>query len=150
MTIVSTFSHRVTRAFALVAALTLPALAIAASPPVAAPHPVPGAQQCVAATGCEAKFCRIQADLDHAKAAGNTRRADGLRTALKQARASCTPESLQADYTRDVAEKEGKVREREEELRDARTDGRARKIEKAEKKLREAQQELTQARADKP
>ena len=150
MHIVSSLSHRAARTLTLAVALTLPALSVAARPPVAAPNPVAGAQQCAAATGCEAKFCRIQADLDHAQAAGNTRRADGLRTALKQARASCTPESLQADYARDVSEKESEVGAREADLREARSDGRARKIEKAEKKLREAQQELMQARAAKP
>lgn len=108
------------------------------------------AQQCQTATGCEATFCNIQAQLTQAEAAGNTRRADGLRRALAQARASCTPESLQADHARELAEKEEDVREREQDLRDARQDGRARKIERAKKKLREAQEALDQARADKP
>lgn len=131
-----------------VAAMAGAALAFnVAAASVAAPT---SAQQCQTATGCEAKFCSIQAQLTQAEAAGNTRRADGLRRALAQARASCTPQSLQADYAREVAEKEEEVREREQDLREARQDGRARKIDRAEKKLREAREALDQARADKP
>ncbi len=146
--------RRLTLRTALATVLAVPAFASSAATDATANATHAGvsttAQQCASATGCEAKFCRIQAELSQAQAAGNKRRADGLRSALAQARATCTPESLQADYARDVAEKEAKVGEREAELREAKTDGKARKIEKAEKKLQEAQRELEEARAAKP
>jgi len=145
---------RLTRHAALAALITLPTLGGLAAAATGNPTVGSGAAgagrtaaQCAATTGCEAKFCRIQLELDQAQTAGNKRRADGLRTALAQARASCTPESLKADQAREIAEKEQEVSERESEVREARAGGKARKIDKAEKKLREAQQELQEARA---
>lgn len=150
----SDLCRRISLAAALATAVAAPAAAWSASPAAtgsASPAAMTTtAQQCAAATGCEAKFCRIQSELSQAQAAGNKRRAEGLREALAQARATCTPASLQADYSRDVAEKASKVAEREAELREAKADGKARKIEKAERKLQDAIRERDEARAAKP
>ncbi len=46
---------------------------------------------------CDIKAKEIQQQIDYAKQHGNTRRAAGLETALKEVKTHCTEESLQAE-----------------------------------------------------
>jgi len=123
-------------ALALSASIALPGNATAATPP---------AMACAEKTGCEAKFCRIQTEIDYAKAHGNSRKEAGLKKALEEARASCTTESLAAERAEKIRERQEEVIERQDELREAQEDGRTRKIERAQKKLKEAQDKLAEA-----
>lgn len=98
---------------------------------------------------CDTKAQEIQQQIDYAKQHGNTRRAAGLETALKQIKNNCTVESLEADRQSKIKEKQHKVTERKEELKEAQQKGDADKITKQQKKLTEAQAELKQAQAQK-
>ncbi|WP_174848924.1 DUF1090 domain-containing protein [Yersinia artesiana] len=98
---------------------------------------------------CDTKAKEIQQQIDYAKQHGNTRRAAGLETALQQVKNNCTVESLEADRQSKIKEKQHKVAERKEELKEAQQKGDADKITKQQKKLTEAQAELKQAQAQK-
>jgi len=102
--------------------------------------------ECAGKKGCEAKFCRIQTEIDQARANGNTRKEEGLKKALQEARDSCTEQRLAADRAEELRDAQDEVKEREQDLREAKEDGRQRKIERAERKLKEAQDELEEAK----
>ncbi|EKS6740479.1 DUF1090 domain-containing protein [Enterobacter ludwigii] len=99
------------------------------------------------ATGCEAKRQDIEQQLRYARAQGNDHRTAGLEKALSEVNAHCTDSGLRAEREADVREKARKVTAREQELAEARADGRADKIRKKERKLDEARAELEAARA---
>lgn len=100
-----------------------------------------------AATGCEAKRQDIEQQIRYARSNGNDHRIAGLEKALSEVNAHCTDSGLRAEREADVREKTREVTEREQELAEARADGRADKIRKKERKLDEARAELEEARA---
>lgn len=106
------------------------------------------AQDCTPLRGCEAKFCHIENELAIAQAQKNTWKETRLRTALSEAKATCTDASLQRDREARVKDKQDKVQEREQDLAEAQTKGKKDKIDKAQRKLTEAQNELKQAQAE--
>ena len=95
---------------------------------------------------CAVKAKEIQQQIDYAKQHGNTRRAAGLQTALKEVKNNCTAESLEADRQKKIRQKQHDVTERQEELKEAQQKGDADKISKQQRKLAEAQAELKQAK----
>ncbi|HCR1910612.1 TPA: DUF1090 domain-containing protein [Enterobacter kobei] len=99
------------------------------------------------ASGCEAKRQDIEQQIRYARSNGNDHRIAGLEKALSEVNAHCTDSGLRAEREADVREKTRKVEEREQELAEARSDGRADKIRKKERKLDEARAELAEARA---
>lgn len=99
------------------------------------------------ASGCEAKRQDIEQQIRYARSNGNDHRIAGLEKALSEVNAHCTDSGLRAEREADVREKTRKVEEREQELTEARSDGRADKIRKKERKLDEARAELAEARA---
>ncbi|CNK46976.1 DUF1090 domain-containing protein [Yersinia alsatica] len=98
---------------------------------------------------CDTKAKEIQQQIDYAKQHGNTRRAAGLETALKEVKNNCTVESLKAERQEKIKEKQRKVTERKQELKEAQQKGDTDKIAKQQKKLTQAQAELKQAQAQK-
>lgn len=106
------------------------------------------AQDCSALRGCAAKFCHIENELAVAQAQKNTWKESRLRTALSEAKASCTDASLLQEREARVKDKQAKVQEREQELADAQAKGKKDKIDKAQRKLTEAQNELKDAQAE--
>ncbi|MDN0122103.1 DUF1090 domain-containing protein [Yersinia aleksiciae] len=105
--------------------------------------------QAVADNECGMKAKEIQQQIDYAKQHGNTRRAAGLETALKEVKNNCTAESLKAERQKKIRQKQHKVTERQQELKEAQQKGDAGKISKQQKKLTEAQAELKQAQEQK-
>lgn len=99
------------------------------------------------ATGCEAKRQDIEQQLRYARSQGNDHRAAGLEKALSEVKTHCTEDGLRAEREADVRKKTLKVQEREQELAEARADGRTEKIAKKQEKLDEARAELDEARA---
>ncbi|HAV1831501.1 TPA: DUF1090 domain-containing protein [Enterobacter hormaechei subsp. steigerwaltii] len=99
------------------------------------------------ASGCEAKRQDIEQQIRYARSKGNDHRIAGLEKALSEVNAHCTDSGLRAEREADVREKTRKVEEHEQELAEARSDGRADKIRKKERKLDEARAELAEARA---
>lgn len=101
------------------------------------------------ANECDTKAQEIQQQIDYAKQHGNTRRAAGLETALREVKNNCTVEGLKAEQQKKIKEKQHKVAERKQELKEAQQKGNPEKIAKQQKKLTEAQAELKQAQAQK-
>ncbi|RAU36931.1 DUF1090 domain-containing protein [Enterobacter sp. RIT418] len=99
-------------------------------------------------TGCAAKKQSVQQQIDQAKKYGNTHRVAGLEKAYSEIAENCTDASLEKARVAKVSEKEQKVAEREQELREAKALGRSDKIAKKEKKLNEAREELREAQAE--
>ncbi|AJJ62326.1 DUF1090 domain-containing protein [Yersinia aldovae] len=108
-----------------------------------------GFAQAAATNECDIKAQEIQQQIDYAKQHGNTNRAAGLETALKEVKSNCTVESLKAERQKKIRQKQQKVSERQEELKEAQQKGDTSKIAKQQKKLAEAQAELKQAKAQK-
>lgn len=99
-------------------------------------------------TGCAAKKDEITKQIAAAKTHGNTSRVSGLTTALQEVNDHCTDELLLRGRQDKVAEKQRKVSERVEELKDAQNSGRDDKIAKKQSKLDAAKQELVEAQAE--
>lgn len=114
--------------------LVLPVLALS-SAAFAAPQP----------ESCVTKQQEIQTQLDYAHQHNNKNQINGLQKALSESKAHCTDAGLKADNAKHVAEKEKKVQEREQELKEAQATGDHEKIAKKQKKLDEAQSELREA-----
>ena len=97
------------------------------------------------ATGCEAKKQDIQQELAMAREHDNAARIAGLEKALRENDAHCTDSGLLKARQDKVAEKQLKVQEREQDLREAQAKGRSDKIDKQQRKLNDARAELKKA-----
>ncbi|ENZ7683668.1 DUF1090 domain-containing protein [Klebsiella aerogenes] len=97
-------------------------------------------------TGCEAKRLDIEQQLRYARENGHDHRTIGLKKALSEVNAHCTDEKLRAEREADVREKKLKVKNREQELAEARADGGPDKISKKQRKLDGARAELDEAK----
>ncbi|KNC14091.1 hypothetical protein AC790_07765 [Pantoea sp. RIT-PI-b] len=97
------------------------------------------------ATGCEAKKQDIQQELAMAREHGNAARIAGVERALRENDAHCTDSGLLKARQDKVAEKQLKVQEREQDLREAQAKGRSDKIDKQQRKLNDARAELKEA-----
>lgn len=98
-----------------------------------------------AATGCAAKQQDLQHELSIAREHGNTPQIAGLEKALREVTEHCTDEGLLKARQEKVAEKQAKVQEREQDLREAQATGRSDKIDKQQRKLEDAREELKTA-----
>jgi hypothetical protein len=94
---------------------------------------------------CATKQQQIKTQLDYAHQHNNKDQIAGLQKALSENQAHCTDAGLKAEYAKHVAEKQKKVEERAQELKEAQATGDSKKIEKKQHKLDEAQSELKEA-----
>jgi len=115
-----------------------------------------------AAESCSAKSAALEKEISIAEQYGNTYKVAGLKKALAEVKAHCTPASVLADAQQDVnklekklAEKNDDVAEVEADLSTAKAKGDSQKIAKYQRKLAEKQsdlseiqQELNQARTE--
>jgi hypothetical protein len=99
---------------------------------------------CFAQTnGCDAKRKSVEQEISYAQAHGNTKRVDGLETALAQMNANCTDAVLRSDAQRKVSQAQEKLFERQRDLQKAKVDGKsAKKIAERQRKVDEAHTEL--------
>ena len=96
-------------------------------------------------TGCAAKKHEIEQQIEFARKHNALSRISGLEKALNEVTEHCTDSDLLQQRQAKVAEKQMKVREREQELAQAQASGRPGKIEKRQQKLDDARQELAEA-----
>lgn len=75
--------------------------------------------------GCDAKRQSIEQEITYAQAHGNASRVQGLQTALAQVKAHCSDESLRTDAEQKVAKAQQKVVARDQELQEAREQGKS-------------------------
>ncbi len=97
--------------------------------------------------GCKAKEQALEKRLAAARQHNNTEQIEGLQKALHNIRTWCTDNNLKAKADYEVWEKQNEVQEREQELNQARTDGKKKKIVQRERKLDKARQKLREAQA---
>lgn len=91
---------------------------------------------------CQEKEQDIQREIGYAEKHNNQNRIDGLKKALSEVQAHCTDSKLRADHQEKIAEQKDEVREREQDLKEAKQKGDADKVAKREHKLQEAKKEL--------
>lgn len=99
--------------------------------------------------GCDAKRQSIEQEISYAQAHGNASRVQGLQTALAQVKANCTDASLRSDAEQKVAKAQQKVVAQEQELEQAREQGKsADKMADRQRKVDDAHAQLQQAMMD--
>lgn len=91
---------------------------------------------------CQEKEQDIQREIGYAEKHNNQNRIDGLKKALSEVQAHCTDGKLRADHQEKIAEQKDEVREREQDLKEAKQKGDADKVAKRAHKLQEAKKEL--------
>ncbi|MBE3287893.1 MULTISPECIES: DUF1090 domain-containing protein [Enterobacter] len=103
-----------------------------------------------AAESCTAKAAALEKEIRIAQQYGNTYKVNGLKKALAEVKAHCTPASVQADAQKEVkklekklAEKRDDIAEIQADLREAKAKGDNKKIAKYQRKLSEKQNELS-------
>lgn len=97
-------------------------------------------------TGCSAKKNELETQITYAKKYDNTHRIQGLEKALEEINENCTDESLKIKRMEKITEKEQKVAERKDDLKEAKENGNLNKIKKKERKLEAAINELSEAK----
>lgn len=99
--------------------------------------------------GCDAKRQSIEQEITYAQAHGNASRVQGLQTALAQVKAHCSDASLRSDAEQKVAKAQQKVVAQEQELEQAREQGKsADKMADRQRKVDDAHAQLQQAMMD--
>jgi len=94
---------------------------------------------------CAEKIAQIKTQLDYAHQHNNKPQIDGLQKALTRTQKNCSDSDLAAKKQRHIEQKQKKVAEREQDLKEAQASGRQDKIEKKQARLDRARQELQQA-----
>lgn len=117
-------------------------IALAAAALVAGP-PAWAAASCNALQGCAAKACRLDAEIDMAKAKGDATRLASLERDRGQM-ARCTDEGLKQKRKVALDQAQKKIDKRESELEKAQASGDASKIKKAQRNLDSARKAYMQ------
>lgn len=107
--------------------------------------PLLAAEEAPQLTGCAAKRQAISAQIEQAKAHGNSAQQAGLEKALSEVIANCTDASLKKERENKVLDAKHEVSRRQADLDKAMKKGDADKINKRKDKLAESRKELQDA-----
>ncbi|VVM51261.1 Protein YqjC [Pseudomonas fluorescens] len=107
--------------------------------------PLMAAAEAPALTGCAAKKQAIIAQIEQAKAHGNTQQQAGLEKALSEVTTHCTDASLKKERENKVLDAKHEVSERQSDLDKAMKKGDPERINKRKDKLAESRKELQEA-----
>lgn len=107
--------------------------------------PLLAAEETPQLTGCAAKRQAISAQIEQAKAHGNSAQQAGLEKALGEVTANCTDASLRKERENKVLDAKHEVSRRQADLDKAMKKGDADKINKRKDKLAESRKELQDA-----
>ncbi|MDQ0701297.1 small-conductance mechanosensitive channel [Pseudomonas sp. W3I7] len=107
--------------------------------------PLLAAEEVPELTGCAAKRQAISAQIEQAKAHGNSAQQAGLEKALSEVTAHCTDASLRKERENKVLDAKHEVSRRQADLDKAMKKGDADKINKHKDKLAESRKELQEA-----
>ena len=110
--------------------------------------PLLAAEEAPELTGCAAKRQAISAQIEQAKAHGNTEQQAGLEKALSEVTANCTDASLRKERENKVLDAKHEVSRRQADLDKAMKKGDADKINKRKEKLAQSRKELQDAVED--
>ncbi|CAM3254691.1 MULTISPECIES: DUF1090 domain-containing protein [Pseudomonas] len=107
--------------------------------------PLLAAEEVPELTGCAAKRQAISAQIEQAKAHGNSEQQAGLEKALSEVTAHCTDASLRKERENKVLDAKHEVSRRQADLDKAMKKGDADKINKRKDKLAQSRKELQDA-----
>lgn len=107
--------------------------------------PLLAAEEVPELTGCAAKRQAISAQIEQAKAHGNSQQQAGLEKALSEVTANCTDASLRKERENKVLDAKHEVSRRQADLDKAMKKGHADKINKRKDKLAQSRKELQDA-----
>ncbi|MBK3505495.1 MULTISPECIES: DUF1090 domain-containing protein [Pseudomonas] len=107
--------------------------------------PLLAAEEVPELTGCAAKRQAISAQIEQAKAHGNSQQQAGLEKALSEVTANCTDASLRKERENKVLDAKHEVSRRQADLDKAMKKGDADKINKRKDKLAQSRKELQDA-----
>ena len=107
--------------------------------------PLLAAEEVPELTGCAAKRQAISAQIEQAKAHGNSAQQAGLEKALSEVTAHCTDASLRKERENKVLDAKHEVSRRQADLDKAMKKGDADKINKRKDKLAQSRKELQDA-----
>ena len=107
--------------------------------------PLLAAEEVPELTGCAAKHQAISAQIEQAKAHGNSAQQAGLEKALSEVTAHCTDASLRKERENKVLDAKHEVSRRQADLDKAMKKGDADKINKRKDKLAQSRKELQEA-----
>ncbi|NWA84831.1 DUF1090 domain-containing protein [Pseudomonas sp. D2002] len=107
--------------------------------------PLLAAEEAPQLTGCAAKRQAISAQIDQAKAHGNSEQQAGLEKALSEVTANCTDASLRKERENKVLDAKHEVSRRQADLDKAMKKGDADKINKRKDKLAQSRKDLQNA-----
>ena len=110
--------------------------------------PLLAAEEAPQLTGCAAKRQAISAQIEQAKAHGNSAQQAGLEKALSEVTANCTDASLKKERENKVLDAKHEVSRRQADLDKAMKKGDADKINKRKDKLAQSRKELQDAVED--
>ena len=110
--------------------------------------PLLAAEESPELTGCAAKRQAISAQIEQAKAHGNSEQQAGLEKALSEVTANCTDASLRKERENKVLDAKHEVSRRQADLDKAMKKGDADKINKRKEKLAQSRKELQDAVED--
>ena len=110
--------------------------------------PLLAAEEVPELTGCAAKRQAISAQIEQAKAHGNSVQQAGLEKALSEVTAHCTDASLRKERENKVLDAKHEVSRRQADLDKAMKKGDAEKINKRKDKLAQSRKELQDAVED--
>lgn len=107
--------------------------------------PLLAAEEVPELTGCAAKRQAISAQIEQAKAHGNSEQQAGLEKALSEVTANCTDAALRKERENKVLDAKHEVSRRQADLDKAMKKGDADKINKRKDKLAQSRKELQDA-----
>lgn len=106
------------------------------------------ANDCDNKTGCDAKACQIEKQIELAKQYDNENKLEGLNKALKQVQSYCTNDDLKDELQDKIDDVKEDMAEHQHDLDEAIQDQKMDKIEKYKHKLSEDRQELTELKQE--
>lgn len=106
------------------------------------------AQECSGLSGCEAKVCQIEKQIEFAKQHNNSNKEAGLQKALTEVKDHCTVGGLKDDLQDDIDDVMDDLAEHQDDLAEAIQEQELDKVEKYKQKIAEDKQELEQLKAE--
>lgn len=106
------------------------------------------AQECSGLSGCEAKVCQIEKQIELAKQYNNSNKEAGLQKALTEVKDHCTVDGLKDDLQDEIKDVKDDLAEHQDDLAEAMKDQKLDKVEKYKQKIAEDKQELEQLKAE--
>lgn len=101
-----------------------------------------------AASSCATREAQLQKQIAYAQAAGNYHEVLGLKKALAEVKAHCTPASVAKDTQKEIRKLQEKIADKREDIADVQRDLRKAQLKGDRKKVAKYQAKLAEKNAD--